>query len=135
MKRLIGLALIQLVLVGSLILAYKMAYAESVLAVPDWNRLASAIHITENGHSLDKGEQYGIHSVHYSSTKEAREICIRTCKHAWKDHKGDYLTFLAKRYCPVNWSNWLRIVKFYYKLLQCVDNNTNMVFTFKGNNE
>lgn len=81
---------------------------------PDYENLADAIHIAENGINLNLGEQYGIHSVHYENRDEARAICIRTCKHAWKNHTGDWLTFLSKRYCPYNWKVWKRNVEYYY---------------------
>lgn len=87
-----------------------MAYA-----APDYERLADAIHRIENGPLLNQGEAYGIHSCHYKDEKEARLICIRTCKHAWKDHTGDWQMFLSKRYCPKNWKVWLRNLKFYDK--------------------
>ena len=80
----------------------------------NYNALADAIKITENGHGSPKGELYGIHTVHYSSEAEAREICIRTCKHSFKDHPNDW-TALAKKYCPVNWKNWKRMVLYFYK--------------------
>lgn len=87
--------------------------SQASLKLIDFERLADVIHITENGHGLDNGEQYGIHSVHYKDEAEARAICIRTCKHAWRDHKGDWMTFLAKRYCPVNWKVWEKNVCYF----------------------
>lgn len=96
--------------------------------MPNWDKLADAIHIAENGHSLDKGEQYGIHSVHYESEKEARQICLRTCKRAWTRYIvgnrakntanqgfGGYFAYLGKRYCPVNAVNWTRMVSCLYE--------------------
>ena len=85
-------------------------------AEPDYERLADAVHIAENGKSLKLGlEQYGIHSIPYRDEAHARQICIRTLKHAYRDHTGDYLTFLSKRYCPVNHKVWLKNVRYYYE--------------------
>ena len=73
---------------------------------------------------LDKGgrTQFGISEKsnplawtdNHVTEAEARAICLRTIKHAWRDHKGDYLTFLAKRYCPVNWRVWLKNITYFY---------------------
>lgn len=100
-----------------LLLNAQIAHAESV---PDFNKLANAIHIAENGHRLDKGEQYGIHSVHYSTEAEARQICLRTLKHkyakwrALKWPKTAYLEYLSTKYCPVNHKVWFRNVEYFY---------------------
>ena len=103
-----------------------MAYSEKSPGIPaahhivesngmmDFERLADCIHRIENGTwaiGTGKGEQYGIHSVPYRDAKEAREICLRTIKRQWKREPG--LEPLAKRYCPGNWKNWLRMVSFY----------------------
>ncbi len=90
------------------------------LVEPDWNKLADAIHLTENGHELDKGEQYGIHSMPYKDTADARRICIATCRHKyaqWARNRGrmGYLEYLSNKYCPVNHAVWLTNVRYFYE--------------------
>ncbi len=87
----------------------------------DFEKLANAIHIAENGHNLNKGEQYGIHSVHYSTEAEARRICIRTIRNKYVEWRASnaksrpYLEYLSIKYCPVNHKVWLHNVKYIYK--------------------
>ena len=108
-------------------------------SVPDFERLADCIHRIENGTWPDKsgkGEEYGIHSVKYSSVAEARAICIRTCKRQWARKPG--FEALAKRYCAVNWKRWKYMVEFYYNavpkpLTDSVDFGRLMVDSKKGN--
>lgn len=69
---------------------------------------------------------YGIRSVHYKDIAEARRICINTVrnnKRRWKEagSKGEFLEFLARRYCPVGAGNdpkglnkhWLKNVRYW----------------------
>lgn len=104
-----------------------MSGCSPVLAEPDYTKLCSAIHRIENGTfkiGTGKGEQYGIHSLHYKDALQARLICERTARHAWdrylsgnqgKCTKNGYIQALSLRYCPVNHINWARMVLFYYK--------------------
>jgi len=53
---------------------------------------------------------YGILSVPCSTTQECRRICKNTVRNNHKrwikaGKRGDYLTFLANRYCPIGASN------------------------------
>lgn len=98
------------------------------MAEPDYQALSRAIHRVENGTfepGTGKGEQYGIHSVHYRDAQEAREIAIRTATGAWKRYRAStglemasvkgYMDSLSRRYCPGNARNWARMVGYYYK--------------------
>ena len=84
-------------------------------------QLATAIWYAEGGARAVK--PYGILSVKVSGAAEARRVCLNTIRNnraRWQKAgaKGDYLEFLANRYCPVgaendNGSNkyWLRNVR------------------------
>lgn len=67
------------------------------------NRLADAIYRVEGGARAKA--PYGILSIKVSSTDEARRICINTIRNnhnRWirAGRPGEYLDFLADRYCP-----------------------------------
>lgn len=88
-------------------------------ADPNWNRLADAIKRVEGN------PDYGIRSVHYSNYQEARHICIRTCKHQYRNWVkqgaiGDFRDYLADHYCPAKTDpignvNWHKNIKRFYK--------------------
>lgn len=92
-------------------------------AEPDYEKLANAIGRAENSTKYP----YGIISINTHGDKVlARRICINTCKNnyvRWKKagSKGDYLTFLSNRYCPIGAGNdpkglnrnWIKNVRFY----------------------
>lgn len=65
--------------------------------------LANAIYKAEGG--AKTSHPYGI-LAHYKHTTP-RQACINTIKHALKDWdgKGDFISFLQKRYCPIGASN------------------------------
>jgi hypothetical protein len=80
------------------------------------DQIADAIYKAENS----KAHPYGI-LAHYKHTTP-RQACLNTIAHARRDFKGgDFLSFLAGRYCPVGASNdptglnknWLRNVKYF----------------------
>ena len=53
---------------------------------------------------------YGIKSIKCETTTECRKICFNTVRnnrtrYARTDKKQDYISFLAKRYCPVGAEN------------------------------
>jgi hypothetical protein len=68
---------------------------------------------------------YGIRSVKYGSAQEAYRICLNTVRNnrrRWQRDgaKGDYLTYLSKKYCPIGCENdrgtnryWLKNVRFF----------------------
>lgn len=89
-----------------------------------YNKVADAIYKAEGGKHARYA--YGIKSVKYRGVGNAREICLRTIRHAHKDWvsggcKGEFLTFLRDRYCPVRGNitanekrlnvHWLKNVK------------------------
>lgn len=86
----------------------------------DQNKLANAIYKAEGG--AKTRHPYGILG-HWN--KPPRIICINTIKNALKrwNGQGDFIAFLAKRYCPVGASNdpgglnrnWIKNVTYYYE--------------------
>jgi len=90
-----------------LILGLLFPFTALAFPVPmksdELNRYANAIWWTEGGPNTHY--PYGIKSIFTFSRVEAREICINTIQHAWKDwqladYPKDFVTFLADRYCP-----------------------------------
>jgi hypothetical protein len=90
-------------------------------ALQDWSptyveRLADAIYRAEGG---DKAHQpYGIETIKCDTEAKCRRICKNTIINHAKRHSthccgDDFLTCLAKRYCPPNWKNWLSNVKYF----------------------
>jgi hypothetical protein len=92
----------------------------------DWSDTAivNAIYKAEGGKKAQY--LYGIRSVSYKNEAEARKICFNTVRNNRKrwikaGPKGEYLVFLANRYCPIGASNdpkglnknWLRLVKYF----------------------
>ena len=67
------------------------------------NQIANAIYKAEGGAKTN--HPYGI-LVHYKHTS-ARQACLNTIIHAKRDWngKGDFITFLGARYCPVGCNN------------------------------
>jgi hypothetical protein len=85
-------------------------------------QIVEAIYKAEGGSKAQY--LYGIRSVKYSNAAEARRICFNTVKNNRKrwakaGNPGEYLEFLARRYCPVGADNdprglnrhWLKNVK------------------------
>ena len=67
------------------------------------DRVISAIYRVEGGAKTKY--PYGIKSVKVSGTAEAKRVCQNTVRNNWKrweraGRPGDYLDFLADRYCP-----------------------------------
>ena len=74
---------------------------------PDWSdtEIVDAVYIIEGGARADF--LYGIRSVRYRDSADARNICLRTIRnnrrrYADYGHRQypDFLAFLASRYCP-----------------------------------
>ena len=118
----------KILIIGALFSLLWCKIAHSEISTPDFQRLADCVHRIENGTWPDepgKGEQYGIHSVKYKDTLEARQICIRTCQRSFKAYKlasgaknglkMPFLEWLSIKYCPVNHANWFRMVGYYYE--------------------
>lgn len=82
-------------------------------------RIADAIYVVEGGKKTRY--PYGIKSVPVSGAHEARAVCLRTIQNAHTDwlidgQPGDYIRYLARRYCPpqadpVGHRNWLRNIR------------------------
>jgi hypothetical protein len=80
------------------------------------NDICDCIYIIEGKENAR--QPYGIEIITCSSEKECRQICINTVENNVIRFKNqtkekDYLTFLAKRYCPPNWVIWLNNLRFY----------------------
>jgi len=82
------------------------------------NAIANAIYVIEGGTKTKY--PYGI-SVKKSGIKthdidDARQICINTINHAYRDwiskgHTGDFIDFLSMKYDPENHRVWANNVK------------------------
>lgn len=102
------------VLCAVLVFCVWSARAEEI----DVEKLATAIYHAENSTS----HPYGI-LAHYKHTT-LRQACINTINHALKDWdgKGDFISFLQKRYAPLNATNdpqglnrnWTKNVHYFY---------------------
>lgn len=97
---------------------------QSMQKVKTFGNLCDAIYWAEGGDLATY--KYGIRSVSYDSTTEAREICLRTVRNTLEKYakircKGfeKPLECLARRYCPIGAENdpkginknWLRNVR------------------------
>jgi hypothetical protein len=89
----------------------------SSLVVSDYDeRLATAIYWAEGGPKAKV--PYGILSISVADEPAARRAClvtIRNSRRRWEaaGARGDYLEFLARRYCPPNSAAWLKNVRFF----------------------
>ena len=92
--------------------------AALALSEKDASALADVIYRVEGG---DRARvPYGILGVKVRSRAHAREICLRTIWHAWRDcpepkSRERFIRFLGNRYCPpsadpVGNRNWIRNV-------------------------
>jgi len=96
----------------------SLLFASSLFAATD-DQIADAIWKVEGGSKAKA--PYGILSVKVSSPAMARRICLKTIANnraRWlkAGQPGDYLDFLADRYCPPSVDpagnrNWKRNVK------------------------
>ena len=80
----------------------------SEISAPEVNRIVDAIYIIEGGAKAKK--PFGILSVPCNSYAACRKICANTVRNNYKrweraGRPGDYLKFLADRYCPVGAEN------------------------------
>ena len=86
-----------------------------------FNKVVDAIYLAEGGKSAKK--PFGILSVPCDGYTDCRKIAYNTVRNNWKrwenaGNPGDYLSFLASRYCPVGAENdngtnkyWLKNVR------------------------
>jgi hypothetical protein len=101
---------------AAIALAIFLSSCHPVPAQVNPERLADAIRIEEGS---NPSWLYGIH--HHGSyplkEPEARKRCLQTISHARKDWngQGDFVVFLSRRYCPVNWKSWSTNVKRIYE--------------------
>jgi hypothetical protein len=100
----------------TLCLALLLSLPASAL---DAERIADAIWRVEGGHRARV--PYGILSVKVKNAAEARRVCLNTIRNNHRrwiaaGRPGDYLDFLADRYCPpsvdpVGNRNWKHNIK------------------------
>lgn len=84
------------------------------------NKVVNAIYIAEG---KDKTlYPYGIKSVSYSGSEEARKICNNTVRNHYRrwqacSCKKDFISCLGKRYCPnpTETKIWIKNVEFYIR--------------------
>ena len=104
------------------LLVSQSAFAES-LAGYDVDRLANSIYKAEGGTKTK--HPYGILAKYKTTTP--RQACINTIRSKYKEwvnlgSYGDFLTYLASRYCPIGAKNdptglnknWLKNVRYFY---------------------
>lgn len=104
-----------LVVVGSSVLLAKSAHADGMTESEldghmqnYYNQVVDAIYLAEGG--AKTRHPFGILSVKCEGYDECREVCYRTVRnnyHRWikAGRQGDYVQFLANRYCPVGADN------------------------------
>jgi len=115
-----------LCLVGCLIICLFSSCGMTPARAEEINvdNLATAIYYAEGGAKTN--HPYGI-LAHYKTTTP-RQACINTIRHAQRDWngRGDFISFLGSRYCPVGAKNdptglnknWVGNVKRLYAKLQ-----------------
>lgn len=79
-----------------------------------FNNVVKAIYVAEGGSKAKYA--YGIESVKYSSIAEARTICHNSVVNNYArwikaGKPGDFISFMAKRYCPYNQRVWTKNVQ------------------------
>jgi len=79
-------------------------------------QIAQAIYYAEGAEKAKK--PYGILSIPCNSKEECKIICLNSIKNAKKryektDKSEDFLIFMGKRYCPDDFINWAKNVKFF----------------------
>lgn len=106
------------ILGGLAILLSVVAAAGQALNETEANRLADAIYVAEGGPKAKV--PYGILSMKVRDKTHARHICLNTIQNNYRrwingGKKGDFLDFLADRYCPpsdcAGNQNWKRNVR------------------------
>ena len=102
-----------------ILILFSLFVSKASADAVDANKLADSIYIAEGG--ARTAHPYGI-LAHYKHTTP-RQACINTINHALGDWngRGDFIEFLAKRYCPVGAKNdpkglnknWVHLVKYF----------------------
>lgn len=80
--------------------------------------ICDAIFMAEGGTKADYF--YGIRSVPYRDISEAQQICFNTVRNnrkRWKNagSKGEFIDFLASKYCPSDKIIWAKNVRWFIK--------------------
>jgi hypothetical protein len=99
-----------------LISLYSISY--SYAQDYDAKELCDIIYIIEGEERAR--QPFGIETIECKTYERCEQICHNTInnnKIRFKNQtkEKDYLTFLAKRYCPPNWEVWLKNLKWYLK--------------------
>ena len=92
-----------LLILITLLTVYRLGWAEVDYSTYTNEQIANAIYYAEGGKHTK--HPYGI-LAHYKHTTP-KQACINTINHVIKDWngKGDFISFLGGRYCPVGCSN------------------------------
>jgi hypothetical protein len=105
-----------------LMFAASTLLAEEKLSDREAARIADAIYVIEGG--VKAKVPYGILSVRVRDESQARQVCLNTIKNTHQrwikaGRKGEFLHYLANRYCPPVDSpgnrNWKRNIKLVLK--------------------
>ena len=78
--------------------------------------ICSVVYVIEG---KEKARQpFGIETIECETYEKCEQICLNTIRNNKVRFKNqteekDFLTFLAKRYCPPNWKAWLNNLNFY----------------------
>jgi len=100
-----------------LLLSLIETTAHADLSQRDVDRMAVAIFRAEGGYSAKY--LYGVKSVPHRTESEARRICensVRNNYARWVESRltNNFIPFMAKRYCPLDQTNWAKNVKYFY---------------------
>jgi len=100
-----------LIVIGIMLISVSPSMAEY-----SKEEICSSIYIIEG---KEKARQpFGIETIECRTYEKCEQICYNTIENnrvrfANQTEEKDYLTFLAKRYCPPNWKWWEKTLKFY----------------------
>lgn len=103
------------IILALLLLSCCSGWAKTILSATHAERIADAIYVVEGGSKAQV--PYGILSMKVNGKAHARQICLNTIRntHArWikAGAKGNFLNYLADRYCPpadsTGNANWKR---------------------------
>ena len=86
--------------------------------IPNASKICNAIYIIEGKENAR--QPFGIETIECETYEKYQQICYNTVNNnkirfKQQTKEKDFLTFLAKRYCPYNWKVWLKNLKFYLK--------------------
>ena len=107
--------IILILIILFLLVDIKIAKGEEIYST---DAIVDAIYLAEGG--LKTFYPFGIVSIYCEGYDNCRQICYNTIENTksrfkmwgYKQEKN-FLTFLAKRYCPDDWETWLKNVRYF----------------------